>query len=57
VAPADGDLSAVLAALEGALADTRREDGGRTAFLDTARRVVGAPAPSAPAAPRLILEP
>jgi len=57
VAPADGDLSAVLAALEGALADTRREDGGRTVFLDTARRVVGAPASSAPAEPRLILEP
>jgi len=57
VAPADRDLAAVLAALEGALADTKREDGGRTAFLDTARRVVGAPVSSAPPAPRLVLEP
>jgi hypothetical protein len=57
VAPDDRDLAPVLAALEGALADTRREDGGRTAFLDTARRVVGAPASSAPPEPRLVLEP
>ena len=57
VAPADRDLAAVLAALEGALADTKREDGGRTAFLDTARRVVGAPASSAAPEPRLVLEP
>ena len=57
VSPADGDLAAVLSALEGALADTKREDGGRTAFLDTARRVVGAPASSSPPEPRLVLEP
>ena len=57
VAPDDRDLGPVLAALEGALADARREGGGRTLFLDTARRVVGAPAPAAPASPRLVLEP
>ncbi|PYQ40046.1 MAG: hypothetical protein DMF77_19575, partial [Acidobacteria bacterium] len=57
VAPSDRDLGPVLAALEGALADVRRESGGRTAFLDTARRVVGAPASAAPSEPRLVLEP
>jgi hypothetical protein len=57
VAPDDRDLAPVLAALEGALADTRREDGGRTAFLDTARRVVGAPASAASPETRLVLEP
>ena len=57
VAPNDHDLGPVLAALEGALADVRREGGGRTAFLDTARRVVGAPASSSAPEPRLVLEP
>jgi hypothetical protein len=57
VAPDDRDLGPVLAALEGALADVRRESGGRTAFLDTARRVVGAPSAAAPSETRLVLEP
>lgn len=57
VAPNDRDLGPVLAALEGALADVRRESGGRTAFLDTARRVVGAPASAPAPEPRLVLEP
>jgi len=57
VAPDDRDLAPVLAALEGALADTKREDVGRTAFLDTARRVVGPPVSSAPPEPRVVLEP
>jgi hypothetical protein len=56
-APDDGDLGAVLAALEGALADVRREETGPTAFLDTARRLVGAPAASAEPERRLVLEP
>jgi hypothetical protein len=57
VAPDDRDLGAVLAALEGALADVRRESGGRTAFLDTAQRVVGSPASAPASPPRLVLEP
>ena len=57
VQPDDRDLGPVLAALEGALADVRREGSGRTAFLDTARRIVGAPVPTATPAPRLVLEP
>src|SRR5258708_10127167 len=57
VAPDDRDLGPALAALEGALTDVRRESGGRTAFLDTARRVVVAPASPAPPEPRLVLEP
>jgi hypothetical protein len=56
-APDDRDLGAVLAALEGALADVRREETGPTAFLDTARRLVGAPAASAEPERRLVLEP
>jgi hypothetical protein len=54
-APDDRDLGAVLGALEGALADVMREKAGGTAFLDTARRLVGAPA-AAPE-PRLLVEP
>jgi len=57
VAPSDGDLGPVLAALEGALADVRREGVGGTEFLDTVRRVVGAPGPSSAPEPRLVLEP
>jgi len=57
VAPDDRDLGAVLAALEGTLADVAREKAGTTAFLDTARRLVGA-SPAAPApARRLLVEP
>jgi hypothetical protein len=57
VTPDDRDLGPVLAALEGALADVRREGSGHTAFLDTARRIVGAPVSAATPAPRLVLEP
>ena len=58
VAPDDRDLGPVLAALDDALTEIRRGHDGRTAFLDTARRLVGAPAASAPAAEsRLVLEP
>ena len=57
VAPDDRDLGPVLAALDDALAEMRRSNEGRTVFLDTARRLVGAPA-SAPASEgRLVLEP
>jgi hypothetical protein len=57
VAPDDRDLGPVLAALDAILEETRRSHEGPTAFLDTARRVVGAsPAPAA-AAPSLLLEP
>jgi hypothetical protein len=57
VAPDDRDLGPVLAALDDALAEMRRSHEGHTAFLDTARRLVGAPA-SAPASEgRLVLEP
>lgn len=59
LAPADADLAAVLAALEGALAAARRESGGGRLFLDSAARLAarigGAPRPAAPK-PRLILE-
>ena len=59
VFPDDRDLGPVLAALDDVLAELRRSNEGRTAFLDTARRLVGGPAASAaPAAEsRLILEP
>ncbi|PYQ53942.1 MAG: hypothetical protein DMF78_07875 [Acidobacteria bacterium] len=57
VSPDDRDLAAVLAALEGALADVLREKAGATAFLDTARRLVGAPAAAASPEPRLLVEP
>lgn len=40
-APADSDLLAVLKAIEGCLADTRRETAEPTAFLDTALRLAG----------------
>ena len=56
-APDDRDLAPVLAALEGALADVRREDTSATAFLDTARRLVGAPAAAPSPERRLVLEP
>jgi hypothetical protein len=57
VAPDDRDLGPVLAALDDALSEMRAGHEGRTAFLDTARRLVGAPA-SAPASEgRLVLEP
>lgn len=57
VAPDDRDLLPVLAALDDALAEVRGGNEDRTLFLDTARRVVGAPA-SAPASEgRLVLEP
>jgi hypothetical protein len=57
VAPDDRDLGAVLAALEGVLADVRRESAGATAFLDTARRLVGGPANAPAPERRLVLEP
>ena len=59
VFPDDRDLGPVLAALDDALTELRRGNEGRMAFLDTARRLVGAPASaSAPAAEtRLVLEP
>jgi hypothetical protein len=57
VTPDDRDLAPVLAALEGAVADVRREGTGGTAFLETARRIVGAPVSAATPAPRLVLEP
>jgi hypothetical protein len=57
VSPADSDLRPVLAALEGALADVRREGAGPAAFLDTARRLVGVPAQEPAPASRLVLEP
>ena len=58
VFPDDRDLGPVMAALDDVLGEFRRSNEGRTAFLDTARRLVGAPAAAAPAAEsRLILEP
>jgi hypothetical protein len=59
VAPDDRDLGPVLVALEAALADVRREVAGPTAFLDTARRLVGSPAaaPAAAGERRIVLEP
>jgi hypothetical protein len=58
VAPDDRDLGPVLAALDDALTEIRGGHEGRTEFLDTARRLVGAPAAPAPAAAsRLVLEP
>ena len=58
VAPDDRDLGPVLAVLDDALTEIRRGNEGRTAFLDTARRLVGAPASAAPPAEsRLVLEP
>jgi hypothetical protein len=58
VAPDDRDLGPVLAALDDALTEIRRGHEGRTAFLDTARRLVGGPATSASAPEtRLVLEP
>lgn len=57
VAPDDRDLAAVLAALEGALGDVRREKAGPTAFLDTARRLVGNPTSAPVTERRLVLEP
>jgi len=57
VAPDDRDLAPVLRALDGALADVIRERAGGTAFLDTARRVVGAPDAAASPPPRLLVEP
>jgi len=56
-APDDRDLAPVLAALQGALAAVRREETGPTAFLDTARRLVGAPAAAPDSERRLVLEP
>jgi hypothetical protein len=44
VTPADRDLLPVLAALEAAIEDTRKEGASPTAFLETAARVVGLPA-------------
>lgn len=57
VPPPDADLAAVLAALDLALADVRRESAGPTAFLDTAQRLVGSPAPGPAPERRLVLEP
>jgi hypothetical protein len=57
VAPDDRDLGPVLAALEGALGDLRREGEGPTAFLDTARRLVGSPVAAPGSEGRLVLEP
>jgi len=56
-APDDRDLGPVLAALHGALTDVRREETGTTVFLDTARRLVGAPAAAPVPERRLVLEP
>jgi hypothetical protein len=58
IAPADGDLGPVLAALEGALVASQKETAGRTSFLETVTRVA-AQLGVLPAAPRpsLILEP
>jgi hypothetical protein len=57
-APADADLGPVLAALEGALVASLKENGGRSLFLETAARVA-VQLGVRPAAPRstLILEP
>lgn len=57
-APADSDLGPVLAALEGALVASQRENAGRVSFLETVTRVA-AQFGVRPAAPRqsLILEP
>src|SRR4029077_5472172 len=57
VPPDDRDLGPVLAALDDVLAEVRREHEGRTAFLDTARRIVGAPAAPPAREGRLVLEP
>lgn len=59
VFPDDRDLGPVLAALDDVVTEFRRSNEGRTSFLDTARRLVGAPAATAaPAAEsRLVLEP
>ena len=57
VAPDDRDLAAVLGALASALAEVIRENAGATAFLDTTRRLVGAPAAAAAPEPRLVVEP
>ena len=46
VSPDDRDLLPVLAALEGALADTRKEGAGPVAFLETAARFSGVAAPA-----------
>jgi hypothetical protein len=58
IAPADGDLGPVLAALEGALVASLKENAGRSLFLETVTRVA-AQLGVLPAAPRpsLILEP
>jgi hypothetical protein len=58
VAPADADLAAVVTALEAAVAQTRAQAAGATAFLDTAVRLagrLGAPAAAAPARRPLVL--
>jgi hypothetical protein len=57
VEPVDRDLGPVLAALDDVLADFRRGREGRTAFLDTARRIVGAPTGAPSPEGRLVLEP
>jgi hypothetical protein len=58
IAPDDRDLQPVLAALEGALRETAREDGGPCAFLDTAARVTGTQGrPAGERSTRLIVEP
>lgn len=60
VAPSDADLLPALASLEAALAETRKENAGPTAFLDTGARLVaregGGGAREQPARP-LIVEP
>jgi hypothetical protein len=55
--PDDRDLAAVLAALEGALSDVRRENAGPTAFLEVVGRIVGAPAAASPAPSGLLIQP
>jgi hypothetical protein len=58
-APADRDLAAALARLEGAIEATRHEEESAHAFLDTATRVAArlGPPPGARAKPGLIVEP
>jgi hypothetical protein len=56
-APRDGDIVAVLSALEKALVASAREDPGPRTLLETIARMVGAPAAPAASERRLILEP
>ncbi len=55
--PAGSDLLAVLKACEAALTETRREEAGPTAFLDTAARLVASFVAAESEPERLIVEP